>query len=170
MASIVLLQSLQGSVDLTGGTAKADGWYGYPDSLYTVALSATNFIGRVFVEASLAASPSSTDWFPISLDGASKYLDYPLSSGAPTGSNGGDTGTKGFTFRGNYLYIRARVMRSHIYSGSLSSDQIALLGDIRIVLSQSQTTYSSSSTLPPVVGFTEVQNIGSGYQTYAGLN
>jgi hypothetical protein len=163
---------MQGSLDKIGDPARADGWYGYPDSLYTVALSATNFIGRVYIEASLAAAPTGADWFAIGLGSpaSNQYLDFPLNPSAPTGLNGGDTSTKGFSFRGNYLYLRARVVRSHLYSVGISAPEIALLGDIRIVLSQSQTTYSSASTLPPVMGFTQLLNIGSGYQTFAGLN
>ncbi len=170
MSSIVLLQSMQGNIDIIGDPARADGWYGYPDSLYTVAIATNNFLGQVYVEASLALNPGVNDWFPITLNGIIPYIQYPIIAQAPNGLNGGDTSTLGFSYRGNFLYLRTRVVRSNIYGDSLTPPEIFLLGDVRVVLSQSQSTYSMSTTLPPIVGFTQMMNVGVGYEVFAGVN
>jgi len=95
MSSTVLLPST--SADITGGSVKASGYYGYSDGVYTIAIYTTNFTGRIYIQGTLASEPIETDWFDISLTGSS-YLDF-ISS----------TNIAGYTVSGNYTYIRAKV-------------------------------------------------------------
>ena len=73
MSSTVLLPST--SADITGGSVKASGYYGYSDGVYTIAIYTTNFTGRIYIQGTLASEPIETDWFDISLTGSS-YLDF----------------------------------------------------------------------------------------------
>jgi len=44
---------------------KADGYYGYTDGLQTVSYKLTGFVGVIGMQASLATTPTATDWFDI---------------------------------------------------------------------------------------------------------
>lgn len=101
-------------------TAVNGGWH-------TISADLVDFTGRIIVEATLVTDPAETDWFPVQLtsanagadidggtaDNASSYAQYPLDPTAPTGTHG-DTGTFGWTLRGNFVWIRARVDRSYL--------------------------------------------------------
>jgi len=111
--SINILPS-QAELSYTGDKIKADGYYGQTDGLHTVSARVTNFVGRIYLEGSLATEPASTDWFPIYLTSGNSFRQYPVTS-TPSGSNSlGDTTTEAWTFRSNLLWIRARVDRSYI--------------------------------------------------------
>ena len=95
MNSVVLLPAT--SADIIGNKIKAGGYYGYSDSMYTLAIYTTNFTGRIYIQGTLASNPVETDWFNISLSDLS-YLDLATS-----------TDIAGYTVSGNYTYIRAKV-------------------------------------------------------------
>ena len=99
----VTLLTTNNSYTYTGTQAPSDAYYGFTDGLHTVSVDVASFTGRIFIEGSLATTPASTDWFTISLDPINSYLEY---------SN--QTAIEGFTFMGNFMYIRARVQRSHL--------------------------------------------------------
>jgi hypothetical protein len=115
--SINILEN-QAALNFTGAKQKADGYYGQTDGVHTVSARVTNFVGRIYLEGSLATDPASTDWFPIYLTSGQSYRQYPVTA-TPSGSGGlGDTTTEAWTFRANLLWIRARVDRSHLGAGS----------------------------------------------------
>jgi hypothetical protein len=194
LSSIVLIQSTQGFIDFIGDSVQAGGYFGFSDSLYTVAISTQNFIGNLYIEASLVTNPGLTDWFPVQVGASSNFLQYPAQPTAPTGLNGGDTGTLAYSFRGNFLFLRARVDRSSLYTYTpLDPYFISLLGTVRVVLSRSETVKPVSAFLPgnlpptlpnpinfapppnivvsPPAAFTipGLVNIGDGYEIYAGI-
>ena len=41
-------------------------------------------------------------------------VPFPIDPFAPTGANGGDTGSMAFTFMGNFVYLRAVISRDYI--------------------------------------------------------
>jgi len=146
--SIVLLPDTSGLFEVTGDPVKADAYFGNPDGLHTIAIYLQNFIGRIFIEASLEKAPTSTDWFPIHLAGSIPYLEFLIGdsvSNVPAnigeGATTGKDGVIGFTFQGNFLWIRARLDRSFFpnppspsnISGDLSAE-IANFGVIRKIL------------------------------------
>lgn len=101
----VTMLTHQAQMSYTGESIKADGYYGYTDGLHTIAVKLNGFYGRVYIEATLEVEPTSDDWFPLQLSGNTDYLDYGSS---------GTTTTLGRSFAGNFVYLRARVDRSHI--------------------------------------------------------
>jgi hypothetical protein len=122
--SINILPS-QAELSYTGDKIKADGYYGQTDGLHTVSARVTNFVGRIYLEGSLATDPASTDWFPIYLTSGNSFRQYPVTS-TPSGSNSlGDTTTEAWTFRSNLLWIRARVDRSYISPAPANYDVAA---------------------------------------------
>lgn len=130
--SINILPS-QSVLSYTGDKQKADGYYGQTDGLHTVSARVTNFVGRIYLEGSLATDPASTDWFPIYLTSGNTFRQYPVTS-VPSGSNAlGDTTTEAWTFRANLLWVRARVDRSYITPVPANYD-VALHGTVDKIL------------------------------------
>lgn len=93
-----LLASAPDELDISGTPTRCGG------ALHTVAVHVSNFIGRVHIEGSLASAPGDGDWFPV-VD----PIDYPRQSVSV-----GETSVVGISFRGNYVWLRARVERSHL--------------------------------------------------------
>ncbi len=106
----------------TGDNIRADAFYGNTDGLHTVSVKFDDFVGRVYIEGTLASSPEEADWFPIYLTSGTSYKQYPVNAAAPTG-NVGDTGTDGFTFRLNVIYLRARIDRDYLSASAYDLTQ-----------------------------------------------
>lgn len=114
MESTVLLSNTSGKVNVVGEKQKGAGYTNFLGGSHTVAFTLTNFTGRVYIEASLAAEPAEVDWFPVQLRDNLPYVQFPRDIFRPTGLLGGDTGTYAYTFTGNYVWIRARVNRDYL--------------------------------------------------------
>ena len=99
----------------TGEPQRAAGYYttAINGGWHTVSADLVNFTGRVYIEATLSATPTESDWFPIQLHSNTAYAQFPVMPLQPTGVNG-DTVTVGWTFRGNFVFVRARIDRSYI--------------------------------------------------------
>lgn len=92
-----------GELDQTGSATRADGYFGFADGLHTVGFYLKNFIGRIYVDAALSDNPGETDWFPIALTN----LDFADFTSATTQ-------IETFNIIGNFVYLRARIVRSHL--------------------------------------------------------
>ena len=136
MSSVTLLGSSQMQKDMTGDPIKADGWYGYPDGLHTIAIVLANFIGRIYIEGTLSSNPSDCDWFPIKLhpNQTNYYLEFPIDPNSVNEYNGGDSGVFSYTFKVFCLYLRARVERSYFINLTTQPSEIELLGQVRQIL------------------------------------
>lgn len=132
-ASIILLNDTGNELEVTGDKVPADGYYGSSDGLHTITIHLSNFTGRVYLEATLAADPKEEDWFYINLSGGKPYVQYPLSQLNPTGIHG-DTGVDAYTFVGNFVYLRARIDKTYIVPAPSSDSEKALLGSITKIL------------------------------------
>ena len=99
----------------TGEPQRAAGYYttAINGGWHTVSADLVNFTGRVYIEATLSATPTESDWFPIQLHSNTAYAQFPVMPLQPTGVNG-DTVTVGWTFRGNFVFVRARIDSSYI--------------------------------------------------------
>lgn len=103
------------NLSYAGEAVRADAFYGNTDGLHTVSFHYTDFQGRIFIEGTLVAEPTESDWFPIYLTSGQPHRQYPVLTSAPSGAyNYGDTGVEGFTFRANILFLRARVDRDYL--------------------------------------------------------
>ena len=90
---------------ILGASYKGDGFYGYTDGLHTVSYTLNNFVSGIKIQATLAASPESTDWFDV--------LGTTVSYGVA------ETSAKAYNFTGNIVWIR--VMVDSFTAGSISS-------------------------------------------------
>ena len=111
--------------NVIGEPVRADAYYGYTDGIHTVQVIYQNFVGGFGIQATLALDPKPEDWFWIKLnpngDVNTPFIPFPLDALAPTGNNGGDTGSMATTFLGNFVYIRAVVSRDYIQPVSINT-------------------------------------------------
>lgn len=116
--SILMMANTGTQWNVIGEKTRADSYYGYTDGLQTIQVVYQNFVGGFGIQATLAMDPQPEDWFWIELnptgDVNSPFITYPRDELAPTGANGGDTGSEAFTFVGNFVFIRAVVTRGYI--------------------------------------------------------
>jgi hypothetical protein len=98
--SLVLLNNTENNVTAVGTPVRCDGWHGFGERLFTVAVHVSDFAGQVFIEASLADEPGDNDWFS-----AADPVTFERQS-QPVGAL-----SAGFSFRGNFAWIRARMAR-----------------------------------------------------------
>jgi hypothetical protein len=90
---------------------KGDGYFGSGDGFHTVTYTVEPmFTGSIAIEASLASEPTTDDWFEVVGTSAS------YTSGQP-----GLSLTNYLNFVGNFVWIRARVVKS---SGSAGGIQV----------------------------------------------
>ncbi len=116
--SILMMTNTGTKWNVIGEKIRADGYYGYTDGLQTVQIVYQNFVGGVGIQATLALDPKPEDWFWISLnptgDVDTPFVVFPRDPLAPTGANGGDTGSEAFSFIGNFVFVRIVLTRGYI--------------------------------------------------------
>lgn len=135
--SVLMLTNTQGDLNVAGNAIRADGWYGFSDGLHTIAIYVVNFVGRLWIEASIADTPTDDDWFPVNVSGvpATPYLQFPQDPLRPSGSNGiGDLATIGLNVIGNYTWLRARIDRSYLQPQPMQQPEILALGYVDHIL------------------------------------
>jgi hypothetical protein len=114
MDSLVLLPTTGNQLNVVGLRAKGAGYTNFGGATHTVQVTVNNFVGRIYIEASLATDPSDQDWFAVPLESDVHYIQYPRDAQNPTGFVQGDTGTQAWDFVGNYVWVRARVDRTYL--------------------------------------------------------
>lgn len=111
LPNIILLNSTQGVASITGTPKRAGAAYRSSGGLYTVSILSHNLIGRVYLEGTLASNPVEEDWFAIPMPNLdTPYIEYPNSSSPITGGSQ----NIGFSFKGNLVWIRARLDRDYL--------------------------------------------------------
>ena len=105
MANSVVILTNQPELSYVGTPAKGDGYYGFSDGLHTVSFHAKNMVGRVWLEATLLENPTEDDWFVIEIGDTTPYIEFDHT-----------TITRGITFTGNFVFLRASVDRSYLVS------------------------------------------------------
>jgi hypothetical protein len=123
MADSIEILSHTASLSYTGEKFKGDGYYNSSDGLHTTAWTLNNFLGRIWVEGSLATTPGDSDWYSIPIGGATDYKEYTAQTSE----------TVAFSFTGNHVWVRARVDRSALDPAPGSYDQ-SLHGTVEKVL------------------------------------
>ena len=103
----MLSSTVSGTTAVTGDKTAGDSFYGFTDGLHTIAIYPTNFLGQVEIQATLAETPTSTDWFNITLKNG-QFATYNNQSTVD-----------GYTFRGNFLYLRAVVTPEATNTGTV---------------------------------------------------
>ena len=111
MANTQIVLTNKAELTYTSEKVKGDGYYGYADGLHTMSFHFKNFVGRIWVHATLVDDPAETDWFPISLDTNTDYYQYTTQT----------SGTVGTTFQGNFVWLRVKIDRDYIGDATYDS-------------------------------------------------
>lgn len=116
--SVLMMTNTGTKWNVIGEPIRGNAYYAYDDGLHTVQVVYQNLVGGFGIQGTLSLSPESTDWFWIKLnpmgDVNSPFIPYPIDPYAPTGQNGGDTGSMAFSFVGNFVFLRAVLTRDYI--------------------------------------------------------
>ncbi len=89
--------------NFTSPEVRADAYYGYTDGLHTAAFYFSNFTGKVYLEGTLANTPTSTDWFALNIDPPTEYIQLTT-----------HTGIVARSFQGNFMFVRVRIDRDYL--------------------------------------------------------
>ena|ERR1017187_277675 len=104
--------------NLIGDPIRGDAYWGYTDGICTIQVIFQNLVGGFGIQGTLALDPKPEDWFWIKLnpngDVNTPFIPFPMDPYAPTGQNGGDTGSLAFTFMGNFVFLRAVLTRDYL--------------------------------------------------------
>ncbi len=98
----------------------AGGYYGSTSGLHTLAFTLRNFVGRIYVQATLASNPTEEDWFNIKFsESCNFYLEFTdtviyAPEVEKTIHQYGVTGTFAENVVGNFTYLRVGIDRDYI--------------------------------------------------------
>ena len=105
MANATIMLTNQNELNYTGPAIKGDGFYGFADGIHTVSFHVKNFVGRIWLQGTIADNPTEDDWFTLGLSVSTPYLEYDNASDC-----------RGSTITGNFVYLRVLVDRSYLQS------------------------------------------------------
>jgi len=96
---------------------KGDSYYGYSDGLHSLQVIYDQFVGRLRIQATLAITPETTDWFDIvpTTTAGTKFNGLGF---VQFNSNDPANLAECYTFTGNFTHIRVYMDREHVGDGS----------------------------------------------------
>ena len=116
--SVLMMTNTGTEWNVIGEPIRADAYYGYTDGVMTCQVIYQNLVGGFGLQGTLALNPQPEDWFWIRLnpngDVHTPFIPFPVDPYAPTGNNGGDTGSMATTFIGNFVFLRAVLTRDYL--------------------------------------------------------
>ena len=116
--SVTMMSNTGTEWNKIGEPIRGDAYYGYTDGIHTIQVIYANLVGGFGIQGSLALDPKPEDWFWIKInpwgDVNQPFIPFPVDPYAPTGQNGGDTGSQAFTFIGNFVFLRAVLTRDYL--------------------------------------------------------
>jgi len=116
--SVLMLTNTGTQWNVVGDPIRGDAYYGMTDGIHTIQVIYQNLVGGFGIQGTLALDPKPEDWFWIKLNPSgdinTPFMPLPEDPYAPTGSNGGDTGSFASTFVGNFVFLRAVLTRDYI--------------------------------------------------------
>lgn len=81
---------------VTGDKHQGDGYYGRSDGIHTIQLDLNDFIGDIKMQGTLAVTPTSDDWFDITLANGDVTVSW----------DDGETSAPIYNFTGNFVWVR----------------------------------------------------------------
>ena len=123
MTNSTIILTNKSEMSYTGDKARGDGFYGFSDGLHTVSFHVNNLTARIWLQATLLEVPTENDWFNIALSTSTEYLQADA-----------DSTTKGVTFTGNFVYLRASIDRSYLVDQTYDPSVHGVLDKIVLVI------------------------------------
>jgi hypothetical protein len=126
--SVVVMSSMPETINFLGAPVRVDNKYTSSEYLTSVSITTRAFAGRVTLLASIMTNPTEGDWFVVPLTDAG-YIEYPT-----PGHTNRDSSTRGFTFKGRYVWVRIKIDRDYLLAPTATPIQIATYGAVDRVL------------------------------------
>jgi hypothetical protein len=102
---------------------RGDGYLGFTDGLHTVAWKLTGFEGSITVQATLARTPTESDWFDVRLSDDFSNTAEPAGPSTVTYATP-TTINKAYNCLGNFVWVRVRI--SDFSAGTINSVQFSI--------------------------------------------
>lgn len=119
--SVTIMPSTGTQMNAFSEVAKSDSYYGYTDGFHTIQVTYHNYVGRFRIQATLALEPEEDDWFDLVIDpNSGLYIgSTPWNPGGfvQFNSNRPGNGSEGYSFTGNFTFVRAFMDRRHVADG-----------------------------------------------------
>jgi len=115
--SINMLSATSTTMNQYSTEVKGDSYYGYSDGLHSVQVIYEQFVGRVRIQATLAISPESTDWFDL-IPTTTAGTEFNSGGYVQFNSNNPANLAECYTFTGNYTFVRVYMDREHVGDGT----------------------------------------------------
>lgn len=139
---------------------KAAGWYGRTNGLHTISFTLRDFVGRIYVVATLENSPEDADannsWFPIQLAGTScPWIEFPVKADQDKPAENTSlygfqtTGTFVDTFMGNFTYIKVGYDRDYLGKTPEDFEDVDSSGD----------TASGAFNIPELIAVGRIEQV-----------
>lgn len=154
MQSVTLLDTTSGSINVVGAPQQGAGYANTIGNNHTVSFSLNNFVGRIYIEGSLAQKPTDSDWVPIPVYNSLPYVQFPINPAKPigdlnaSGNAVGDTGNFVYNFTGNFIWLRARVDRTYMIPPPTNWIQVGAV--IKILLNYGAVSPAGTATTQTV--------------------
>lgn len=104
MRSSITLLGTTNTLDAIGASFKGAGYVGYSNGFHSTSWELNAFLGRIKIQATLATTPTSNDWFDVDIDGTGHgYVQFVSVH----------TGTVFYNFTGNFVWVRAVMLRTY---------------------------------------------------------
>lgn len=114
--SVTMMPNSGSEMNLFSNVVEGDSFYGYSDGLHTIQVIYAQFVGRFRIQCTLSLDPTEDEWFDIIPDITTGDAWNPEGYIQFTTANPSDI-SEGYTFRGNYTYIRCYLDRRYIADG-----------------------------------------------------
>jgi hypothetical protein len=124
MYSVLLLNSTANNINVIGTAEQTAGYSNNINGSNKVNIFLTNFIGRIYIEGSLANYPGNNEWFPINIGQNLSYLQFPNNFPTPIV---GVTGVFTYDFNGSFMWVRARVDRTYIIPQVTNANAVGMV-------------------------------------------
>lgn len=116
--SVNIMGSTGTNMNVTSTSVKGDSFYGYSDGWHTIQVVYSQFVGRLHVQATLAVTPTETDWFDIEPE-LTAGTEFNAGDGyVQFNNNAPGNLSEAYTFRGNFTYLRVYMDRAHVGDGT----------------------------------------------------
>ena len=115
--SINMLNATGTTMNQYSTEVKGDSYYGYSDGLHSLQIIYNQFVGRVRIQATLAITPESTDWFDI-VPTTTAGTEFNSAGYVQFNSNNPADLAECYTFTGNFTWVRVYMDREHVGDGS----------------------------------------------------
>jgi len=102
--SVVMMTHTGNQFDVTSDKFRADGYWGHSDGLHTISIDFQHLKANFYIQGTLSTDPQEEDWFDIDINNTDHNKTFIQFNG--------ESGVNGFSFVGNFTYLRSILSRT----------------------------------------------------------